>query len=172
MAVDANGVFSQFHRGEARQVHQRRLCCRVGNPAQSGPRPVDARDIDDAAGPVRGYDGDGMLHGGKRARDMDADLDVEALQVDLGDTPTLRATAGIVDKAVEPAKARHGVRNHRRDVGFDADIGADETRGAAERASKSLALFLTPPGDADTCSFGYESFGGPRAASAPAPPHY
>src|SRR5260370_24626126 len=91
-AVDANSLFSQFHRGAARQVYQRRLCRRVGNTAQSGPRPVDARDIDDAAGPLRGHHRHGILHGGKRAPDVDAELDGEALPSDLAASPTLLPT--------------------------------------------------------------------------------
>jgi hypothetical protein len=77
--------------------------------------------------------------------------------VDIGDAGHLPGCAGVVEEAVEPPERGQGPLDHRLDLRFLGNVGANEDRLRAEAARQRLALRVAPAGDDDLGAFRDES---------------
>ncbi len=73
-------------------------------------------------------------------RTLTARASVECRHVDLGDADQRQARAGVVDEAVDAAEAPERVGNHRLDVVFLGDVGADEADAEAPFERRAFGL--------------------------------
>jgi hypothetical protein len=91
---------------------------------------------------------------------------VELFQIGVSDGSERGRSSGVAHKAIESAKAAHGLVDHRIDVGLDGDVCSYEDRSVAKPPRKLLSSFTSSAGDHDLTAGGNENLG--SASSDPA----
>jgi hypothetical protein len=90
---------------------------------------------------------------------------IEVFDCCVGDTDHQTRDAGIVHQAIKPAEPVDRVPDHRLDVTFTRDVGADEAAGRSKPIGDGLSVHLATGRQNETRTVGDKSFRDPKANS-------
>src|SRR5271155_1061422 len=91
-----------------------------------------------------------MLHSEHHASHVRIENQGKMLGSHLGDTDHRGTATRVIDEAIQPPEAGHGVIDHRLDAGLDGDISPDEAHGGATFCLQRPSLGFASAGGYDS----------------------